>query len=105
MFGEKMKKAISVALIFGMVLTGNGFTTLASSVDDLVTDAAIKSEQEEQKNYYKLMYEEEYYEQTTTVINTNTFGEDSGEKGEGDSSEKLENKNQNEDKKTDSGIT
>ena len=104
MFGEKMKKAISVALIFGMVLTGNGFTTLASSVDDLVTDAAIKSEQEEQKNYYKLMYEEKYYEQTTTLLNTNASDEKSSEKGEEDSSEKLEDKNQNEEK-TDSEIT
>ena len=69
MFGEKMKKAISIALIFGMVLSGNGFTTLAGSVDDLVTKAEVQSENSGQKNYYQMMYQEQHYEKTTIVVN------------------------------------
>ncbi len=91
MFGEKMKKVISITLIFGMVLSGHGFTTLAAGVEGYVNDAEMKSQNEQGKNYYQMMYEEEYYQQTTRVVNANTA--DAGEKF---SSNDNENKNQNE---------
>ena len=104
MFGEKLKKAVSVTLIFGMVMTGNGFTTLASSVDDLVTDSTIKAEQSEQKNYYEQMTTE-YYEESTTIVKTNAPQNNIQDaKGENAPTEQVENENQ-ENSKTDSGIT
>ena len=40
MFGEKLKRIIATVLVFGMVATGNGFTTLAASVDEIVADGS-----------------------------------------------------------------
>ena len=77
MFGEKMKRVISVALIFAMVISGNGFATLAGSVDEVVTNETIKADNEGQKNYYQMMYQEQHYEHTTIV--TNTFGAENQE--------------------------
>ena len=66
MFGERFKRIISVALILGMVATGNGFTTLAGSVENMVgNDTTL--DQTGPKNYYVMMYHESYYEQTTRV--------------------------------------
>ena len=39
MFGEKLKRAISIVLIIGMVISSNGFAALASSVGDVVSEA------------------------------------------------------------------
>ena len=81
MFGEKFKRVVSMALIFGMIATGNGFTTLAASVDDVVLNAEMESMQEGQKNYYEMMYEE-YYEEKTVITNNNF---NSGDESEGES--------------------
>ena len=74
MFGERFKRIISVTLILGMVATGNGFTTLAGSVENMVgKDSTL--DQTGPKNYYEMMYQESYYEQTT-IVKTGTAGND-----------------------------
>ena len=68
MFGERLKRIVAIILIFGMVATGNGFTTFAASVDSIV-EGSDTLDQTGPKNYYQMMYEE-YYQETTTVVET-----------------------------------
>ena len=70
MFGEKMKRTISIVLILGMILSGNGFTTLAISVDGFVTKAELNADKKDDQSYYYQMS----YEQQTYTVKTNVFG-------------------------------
>ena len=71
MFGERLKRIVAITLIIGMVATGNGFTTLAASVDTIVDGGSGTAlDQTGPKNYYQMMYEE-YYEEHTAVVKTN----------------------------------
>ena len=74
MFNQKIKRIIASLLITGIIISGNGFTTLAASVGTVVNDAEVKSQEEGTKNYYQLMYQEEYYEETT-IIRSNNSGD------------------------------
>ena len=78
MFGEKMKKTISIVLIFGMILSGNGFTTFASSVDDYVTKAEENdNKKDDQSFYYQMSYEEQHYQYTSLKTKNNGTGDSS----------------------------
>ena len=68
MFNERFKRVIATTLIFGILISGNGTITLASSVEGMVKETTIEEQQNQTKNYY-YMYEEQYYEESTTIIN------------------------------------
>ena len=55
MFGERLKRIVAIILIFGMVATGNGFTTFAASVDSIV-EGSDTLDQTGPKNYYQMIY-------------------------------------------------
>ena len=88
MFGERFKRIISIALILGMVATGNGFTTLANSVEKMVGDESTL-DQNGPKNYYEMMYQESYYEQTT-IVRTGAGGDENFGEGENAASQVLD---------------
>ena len=84
MFGEKLKRAISIVLIIGMVISSNGFAALASSVGDVVSEAENAAMQQEQKNYYELLNQEELLNETKVKTKGSSDEDASNGESEGD---------------------
>ena len=55
MFSSDFKKVVATILLLSMVVTSNGFFTLANSVQSVVSVAAENTD-EEPKNYHEMYY-------------------------------------------------
>ena len=99
MFSQKMKRIISILLIVAMVLCCNGFSVLATSIDDVVTDVLVSESEKETPNYYY-----EYLEQRkeTIVVSKNLKGDGNEEDDNEGTSEVSTSGTQNENLKNDS---
>ena len=69
MFNQKVKRVISIMLIVAMTICSNGFSVLATSVDDVVQNNMEASEGKQTSNYYYEMMES--YEETLLFKSNN----------------------------------
>lgn len=58
---EKLKRAISILLIVGMVISSNGFAVFAAGVENVIKETTEESANKETKHYY------EYYEERKEI--------------------------------------
>ena len=90
MFQERIKRAISIVLVVGMIICSNGFTTLAQGASESFDEAHKGGSQSNPINYY-------YQYQEELNGNGNVFGEgnnsindaDADDRGNGDEKENI----------------
>ena len=80
MLSQRMKRVISIVLIVCMTFASNGFSVLAGSVDNMVLENQVTSNEQRSNNFY---YEYREYSEQKVVLTGNADGkENEGEKNE-----------------------